>query len=224
MKYSEIFDKIDNLRETGQYDEEQLEAIRYAAFMPDFDENLILNPNIPANYMFMYVKLSKDKKIDIAKYINENWHMKGFDSNQLYYLISSDSKGQDISGIDSSNSVDEIIKIINDRRVLERELEILNESKYSMLKGYNFDVHALEFLSSKIDNGEDISAFLRPDINKFSTEQIKYLYTVYSTGSDISRIYNPNLTVTQMREKMLSSPESIAFVSEIYESHNNRKR
>ena len=100
MKYSEIFDKIDNLRETGQYDEEQLEAIRYAAFMPDFDENLILNPNIPANYMFMYVKLSKDKKIDIAKYINENWHMKGFDSNQLYYLISSDSKVQDISGID----------------------------------------------------------------------------------------------------------------------------
>ncbi len=223
MKYTEVFDKMEELSKTGKYTDDQLEAIKYAYYVPDFDASVIINPSIPASYMLMYVKLSKNNKIDITKYINESWHTKGFDSNQLYYLISSDSKGQDISGINPSMSVDEIIKIIKDKLALKREKELLNDPKYSQLNGYGLDLSTLEFLSTKIDNGEDISVFFRPDINKFTSEQIKYLYSVYSAGSDINRIYNPNLTVDQMKEKMLSSPESVSLVSDIYESHNNRK-
>lgn len=82
-----ISDKVDELSKTGQYSDAQLETIKYACHFPNFDETLIMDPSIPSEIMMTYVELATKRKIGISKYINNKWHLKGFNAEQLYYLI-----------------------------------------------------------------------------------------------------------------------------------------
>lgn len=230
MSYLEINKKVEELEKSGKYEKSQLEAIKYASHMPNFNEILIMDPSIPSNFMLMYVKIAVSRKIDVSKYIHDKWHLKGFDEEQLYILIFYDSKGYDISTITPNMSVDEIKEFINkkmeqeEKRQLFQEAESLNDPQVEMIRNLNLDLRATRFLLKQIQAGYDLSGFLRPNLNQFSTEQIYYLFTVYSTGGDLERIYNPYLTVDQMRTEILKSPESIEFLQEIIESHNSRKK
>lgn len=227
--YEEINNKINELIKTGKYNESQIEAIKYACYLPNFDANIILDSSISSNCMLTYVKLATTNNIDVSKYINDKWHLKGFNDQQLYYLIFYDNKGYDISQINSNMSVDEIKEFMNNM-IAEKEKEKLlsdekniNNSQIELLKEYNLDINIIKFFLNQIDLGYDISIFLKPDIKDFSLEQIKYLFSVYSVGTDIEAIFNPNLSVEQMREKVLSSSTSIEFMQEIIESNNVRK-
>ena len=120
MDYVEINKRIEELAKSGQYDETQLNAIKYAYYMPNFDATIIIDPSIPGNIMSVYTKLAKNN-IDISKYIDAKWHLKGFNAEQLYYLISYDSKGYDISQITPDMDIDEIKDIMNNK-IKEKEL------------------------------------------------------------------------------------------------------
>lgn len=225
MNYQEINNKINNLIKSGLYNDSQIDAIKYACFIPNFDENLIIDSSIPENIMLTYIKLAKSNKIDISKYINSKWHLKGFNDEQLYYVIFYDNKGYDISNITSNMSIEEIKNIMNNQINNINLNDSLNNStmseyELSKLKEYNLDYKSINFLL-RIAKNEDLTIFLNNNLKGFSFEQIKYLYAVYSTGSDIKNILNPNLTVDQMREKILNS--NINFINEITEIHNNRK-
>ena len=223
MDYAKINNKITELKNSGQFDNSQLEAIKYACYMPNFDENLIIDPSIPGNIMLTYVKLANNK-IDISKYINSKWHLKGFDDKQLYCLISYYDKGYDISNITPNMSIEEIKDNLNDKIDENEKNELLNNPELEPFKKYNLDLKVIKFFLKKIQSGDDISIFLRPNINKFSFEQIKYLFAVYSTGSDINKIFDPNLSIEQMRNIIVNSPSSIDFLQEVMENHNDRKK
>ncbi len=227
MNYMEINKKIDELSKTGKYNNSQLEAIRYACFIPNFDIESIMDPSIPNDIMLSYIKLVTTHKIDICKYINNKWHLKGFNGDQLYYLIFYDNQGYDVSNITPDMSVDEIKAFFNNHSMeIEKnrllDSNILDHNYRQMLEKYNLDLPVLKFFMRKIEAGYDISIFLRPGINQFSFEQIKYLFAIYSTGSDIESIFNPSLSVKQMKEKILSSNDSTQFMQQIMENHDSR--
>ena len=228
MNYQEINQAIEELAKSNVYNNSQLEAIKYAYNIRNFNVNLILDPSIPSNMMLMYVKLVQTYKIDISKYINGKWHLKGFDDKQLYYLIAYDSKGYDISKITPNMSVEQIQNTMNNIQKSAKLNESYNKSNMSIselskLKEYNLDNNSINFLL-KIGEKEDLTNFLSNDLTGFSYEQIKYLYSAYSTGANIKNILNPKLTVEQMKNKMLYSKESIAFTQEIMENHNSKKK
>lgn len=225
MDYQKINQKIDELTKSGLYDNKQLEAIKYACYIPDFDENLIINPEIPGNIMLTYVKLAKTHKINIEKYINDNWHLKGFNDNQLYYLIMYNANGYDISDITPNMDIKDI-KEIMDSKDMEKHLDklLIYNPKLAFLKEMHIDPKVIKFLLNKFETGYDISVFLRPDINSFSLDQIKYLFSIYSIGGDLNSIFDSNLSVEQMKERMLNSKESREFLQEINEMHNNRQK
>lgn len=226
MDFEKINNKIDELSKSGQYSDAQLEAIKYACHIPNFDETLIMDPSIPSEMMITYVELAIKRKIDISKYIKNKWHLKGFNVEQLYYIILHDSRGYDISKITPNMSVEEIIKFINNIIDENRKKELLNKDaalEYPMLKNLDLNLNVLQFFLRQIENGYDISIFLKPNIKDFSFEQIKYLFAVYDTGYDIEKIFNPNLSVEQMKEKVLSSESSIKFMQEIIERNKARK-
>lgn len=224
--FEKINNTIDELSRTGQYSDAQLETIKYACHFPNFDEALIMDPSIPSEIMMTYIDLAIKRKIDISKYINNKWHLKGFNAEQLYYLIFSDSKGYDISKITPNISVEEITKFIKNMIDEKEKKKVLNSSaalEYPMLKSLDLNLNVLRFFLKQIENGYDISVFLRPNIKDFSFDQIKYLFAVYDTGYDIKGIFDPTLSVEQMKEKVLSSDESIKFLQEIADSNNARK-
>lgn len=224
MDYQTVFKKMDELRKTGMYNEEQLEVIRYMCYDPKFNVDLILDPSISNDMMLNYYKLATQKKIDVSKYINEKWHLKGFSDKQLYYVIDADNKGQDISDITPNMSIEEIITNLNSKIAEERKINALNDTEFEMLKNYNLDLQTIEFLIRQAKLGNDINSFLKPNINQFSLDQIKYLFSIYSIGGDIKNIYDSNLSVEQMKQKMSSSKDSLIFEQELKQDIENRKK
>lgn len=123
-------------------------------------------------------------------------------------------------------SVEEIEKFINNMIDEKEKKELLRTTaalEYPMLKSLDLNLNVLRFFLKQIENGYDISLFLRPNIKDFSFDQIKYLFAVYDTGYDIKGIFDPTLSVEQMKEKVLSSDKSIKFLQEIADSNNARK-
>ena len=219
------YQKIDELAKNGLYSNPQLEAIKYACYMPEFDENLIMDPTIPNNIMLTYVKLAKIHKIDIKKYISNKWHLKGFNDEQLYYLIIYDTKGYDISNITTNMSVKEIKETINNKINEDRINKLANTNpQIAYLKNMGVNIKIINFLSKQMDIGYDISMFLKPNIKEFSYGQIKYLFSVYSTGKSIKDIFDPNLTVEQMHEIVLNSKETVEFLQEITKIHDEKTK
>ena len=71
MKY-EYNKKIENLKRSGQFTIEQIGVIKYAMGIIGINENIIINPEIPSEYMDMYIRLMQIG-IDVTKYIKNNW-------------------------------------------------------------------------------------------------------------------------------------------------------
>ena len=228
MDYLKINQKIDELTNSGLYDESQLEAIRYVSNFPNFNVNLILDPTIPSDMMLMYFKLAQTHKVDVSKYISEKWHQKGFNDKQLSNLIFYASKGCNISGITPDLSED-VIKNLMDAQQRNVELKKLFESsnmsvfELDKLKEYNLDYTSIKFLLKKGEE-EDLTNFLSNNLTGFSSEQIKYLYSVYSTGSSIGGILNPSLSIEQMKNKILNSRDSVEFTLDIYDNLANKQK
>lgn len=230
MDYIKINKKIEELSKTNLYNNEQLDAIKYACCLPNFDEALIIDSTIPSSYMLTYVKLATHNKINVKKYIEEKWHLKGFSSDQLYYLIFFDNQGYSIENITPDMSIEQIKNFFNLEqnkkrlREIREKMDISTKPILDKLKDLNVDIVIIEFLLNKMKLGYDISPFLKEDLNKFSWEQIKYLFSIYSIGRNIESIFDSNLSVSQMIEIQVKSQESQDFIKEIIESHENRKR
>lgn len=140
-----------------------------------------------------------------------------------------DSKGYDLKDIMPNMELAQIEEIINNkvteklRNQLLKEGDNLNNPQFEMLKNYNLDLAVFKFFLNKIKLDNDISIFLRPDIGNFSLEQIRYLFSVYSTDTNIESIFDSNLSVEQMREKVSMFSSSQDFIQEITERANGRK-
>lgn len=229
MDMNEIFKKISELENSGMYTQEQMAYIKYALYRDDFDVNLILDSSIPSEYMGIYIKLGVGmKNIPIEKYIKEKWHNLGYTSQQLYYIIYADSQNINVKNIPLNMSVEDIKAIINQKqndRFLEEEYKKANLSLEDLekIKKLNISYEVKKFLL-RISNSYDISVLLDIGLENYSFEQVKYLASVLSTGIDISIITNPNLSVEQMRQKVLNSAESLDFISQIRSLHDNRKK
>ena len=222
MNYADINNKINELAKSGLYNQDQLDAIKYGLYLPGLDTNLIMDPSIDSNSMFTYIKLARNK-VDISNYVNNKWHLKGFSGEQLYYLVLYDSKGYDMSDLTPNMSIDDIKKNIDEKIHGKEKHDLLSNPSYAFLNDYNLDVTVLNFFVRKMEAGEDLSGLLRPGIDWFSFEQVKYLYSLYSIGMDITRVFNPNFTVEQMKQIVQGSKESIDFIQEIQSSFNARK-
>lgn len=75
--YNNINKVLENIKKSGLFEIEQLGVIEYAIYRPELSiENikLIINPNIPSEYMSMYVRLMIHG-IDVRKYVKKNWEL-----------------------------------------------------------------------------------------------------------------------------------------------------
>ncbi len=73
MKY-DIDTKLEIIKRSGQFSMEQMRVIKYAMCLIGINEDLIINPDIPSEYMSMYIRLMQ-VGIDITKYIKKNWEL-----------------------------------------------------------------------------------------------------------------------------------------------------
>ena len=73
MKYN-INTKLEMIKRDGNFSLEQLRVIKYAMGIIGINENLIINPEIPSEYMSMYIRLMQ-VGIDTTKYIKKNWEL-----------------------------------------------------------------------------------------------------------------------------------------------------
>ena len=227
MDYQEIQKKIGELQASGLYNEAQLEILKYAFFrFPNQDISFLVDYRIPASYMEIYIKLLSEK-VNVEKYITEGWHQYGYEPKALYFLIFFHSKGIDIQGIDKTASGEEVKEILNARADLKQlnslyEKSSMEKRKLELLKSIGFDKQAESFFLRQGEKN-DISMFLNPKFRAFSLEQIKYLFSIVSTGQSIENIANPSLNVEEMRNIMLKSRESLEFLNEIQGDIEQRK-
>lgn len=73
MKY-DIDTKLEIIKRSGQFSMEQMRVIKYAMCLIGINEDLIINPDIPSEYMSMYIRLMQ-VGIDTTKYIKKNWEL-----------------------------------------------------------------------------------------------------------------------------------------------------
>lgn len=73
MKY-DIDTKLEIIKKSGQFSMEQMRVIKYAMCIIGINEDLIINPDIPSEYMSMYIRLMQ-VGIDITKYLKKNWEL-----------------------------------------------------------------------------------------------------------------------------------------------------
>ena len=226
IDYITINNKINELKNSGLFDQKQLDAIKYASYIPNVDEKILINPNISSEYMTMYTNLAK-KGIDIKKYIDNNWHQRGFDSKQLYDIIGADSKGYDINSIKPSMNIEEIRNEINGQIDANKIGELLKKSSLTddkKLKLLELDPsNEVTMYLLRLSEKNDISPLLKDGLKDFNLEQVKYLWSISSIGDDINMIYNPKLSVEQMKEKMINSKNSNEFFFDTMNSVNQRK-
>lgn len=227
MDYQEIQKKISALQSSGLYNGKQLEILKYAFFrFSNQDISFLVDYRIPASYMEIYVKLFSEK-VNVEKYITEGWHQYGYEPKALYFLIFYHSKGIDIQGIDKTTSVEEVKEILNARTDLKHlnslyEKSSVEKEELELLKSINFNKQ-VECFFLRQGEKNDISMFLDPKFRAFSLEQIKYLFSIASTGQSIENIANPSLNVEEMRNIMLKSRESLEFLNEIQDDIEQRK-
>lgn len=230
MDYQKANEKIANIQKTGLYNASQIETIKYCVFRSDIDEEIFLDPNniIPSDYISMYTQLLVLKK-PIHFYIQSKWHNLGFSPKQLKLIIEGHLAGISIADITPNMSIEDIQKIIYER-VNQKNLEKkFQETKMSLeevnkLKKAGFTYDVLSFFLKVYLNDPEINLLFDPKYAVFSLEQIKYLYSVLSTGTSIDTICNPNLSVEQMKNIMLKNSESNQFIEEVMQNHMQRKR
>lgn len=220
----EIQESLNKLEKSGLYSQSQLQFIKYAFYRPDFNEALLLDPTIPSEYMEMYIELKTLGKIDIAYYISEKWHMRGFSPRQLYLLIMAHSKNIDITNITPNMSEEEIKKaLIGQQKEAEineyRQKSSIPQEEIEKIKSIGFSIKVERFLLRVVELSE-IDALLDERLKTCNLEQMKYLYTAYSVGSPIQKIMNPNLSVEEMKRIILSENESVEFFQSIADKHN----
>ena len=83
--------KLDAIINNNSYSLEQKRSIKYAMGIVGVNEDLIMDPNIPSDYMDLYVSLMK-KGIDVTKYIMEQWHLKDSEPKDLEKTILADNQ------------------------------------------------------------------------------------------------------------------------------------
>ncbi len=112
MKY-DLDKKIEDIKRSEAYTLEQIRTIKYAMGIIGIDEDLIMDPNIPSDYMDMYIRLMK-KGIDVRKYIN-NWELNNKTVCDLEkYIIDENKNKEDIKNVTvlESTPVEDIKKAI----------------------------------------------------------------------------------------------------------------
>lgn len=230
MDYQKANEKIANIQKTGLYNSAQIDAIKYCVFRNDIDEEIFLDPNniIPSEYISMYTQLLAQKK-PIHFYIQNKWHNLGFSPKQLKLIIEGHLAGISIADVTPNMSIEDIQKIIYERVNQKRLEKNIQEAEMSLeevdnLKKAGFTHDVLSFFLKVYPTDPEIHFLFAPKYAVFSLEQIKYLYSVLSTGTSIDTICNPNLSVEQMKNIMLKNSESTQFIEEVMQNHMQRKR
>ena len=224
IDYEIVNRKIEELANTNKYSSEQLNAIKLALYTIGKLADKLMNPEIPADYMKMYIELSK-RGIDIENYITDEWLKSGYSSDKLYNVIIYHSNGCDTDKVNPEMTKEKIYEVLANQfdEVFVNEMiekSNLSDEEKEIVRGLNPSIS--KFLLKKAKEN-DISEFLSFPLNDFSLEQVKYLFAVYSTGEDISGILNPALTVEEMKDKVLNSSTSTQFLEEVVERHSNKK-
>lgn len=78
--------QLNDIKKSGLYSLEQRRNIEYAMGIIGINEQLIINPLIPSEYMIMYIRLMQIG-IDITKYININWQQEEIPAYDLENAI-----------------------------------------------------------------------------------------------------------------------------------------
>ena len=227
VDYMTVAKKINELQNSNRYSFEQLEVIKYAMYLDSKVADFIMDPSLSAETMKFYIAL-KQRNVPIEKYIQEKWHEKGFSYDQLYNVIMADNVGIDISQINPSIPVEQIKSYISyvldskDFNRLKGELVGVSPETISMIEHLQVPFNIKKFLANMAQE-VDITEFVSIGLENYSFEQVKYLYTVYSLGQDISKIARPELSVEQMKKIMSYSPESLDFLEEIASRNSGRK-
>ena len=181
-------DKLQKIIDSGLYNSGQIETIKYALHREGIDENVLLDPSISEDYMFMYIKLMEEQ-IDVRPFINNKWHNKGYPENELINIIRGYIKNPDLIKDYTNLSLDGSNNLKN-KDLLEKLRDDVKFFLKSQSQFYNID----ELLKTGIEN--------------FNLEQVGYLFAVFATGRDISDIFDSNLSVDQMKEIVLSSAQN----------------
>lgn len=224
--FQEVQKELEELEKSRLYSPEQLQIIKYAAYRRDFDETLLFNPAMPSEYMEMYVQLKTMRKIDIKYYILENWHLLGFSPKQLYLLIIAHAQNIDISRITSNMSEEEIKEFLNNQQIQKitnktRKESSLSSEEIEKIKSIGFSSDVELFLL-RVGEHSKIDVLLNHQLRNCSLEQMKYLFAVYSTGTSIDHIMNPNLSVNEMKNIILTETESLEFLQDVQDNHIKR--
>ncbi len=178
-------EKIQSLINSGLYNEGQIETIKYALHKEGVNEELLMDPSIPEDYMFMYIKLM-DEGIDVEPFINNKWHTKGYPENILINIIRGYISNPDFIKSYTNLTIDNTNNLKN-----KGVLETLNDDVKFFLKS-----------QSQFYN---IDELLRPGIEKFKLDQVGYIFAVFLTGRNIDDIFDPSLSLDQMKEIVLNS-------------------
>lgn len=86
IKKYDINKKFEKIKRSGQFSIEQIGVIYYAMGIIGINDDLIIDPNIPSEYMSMYVRLMQ-LGIDVTKYIKKNWQLMEIPVNDLESAI-----------------------------------------------------------------------------------------------------------------------------------------
>lgn len=223
MNYKNIDNTMKKLSESGKYNDEQLSAIKYAYCHPKFDEQLILDPSISGDMMYMYIQLALNDNIDIKYYIKNKYHEKGFNDKQLKEIIRYEEKGYDVRDITTSMSMDDIKNNFlnkykeNEKNKLFEKYNVDNELKIKLMP---LEYRVARFLLRNREAGQNIIPFLENDLTLFSFDQVRYLFTLYVIGLKYKEVMDPKLSIEQMKDIALHSKESKSFENEIRENHS----
>ena len=85
--------KLELLKRNGNFSMEQIRVIKYAMGIIGINENLIINPEIPSEYMSMYIRLMI-QGIDVTKYIKNNWKLIEIPVYDLEKAIIAENRGK----------------------------------------------------------------------------------------------------------------------------------
>lgn len=100
----DLEEKWNVIKKDDAFDLEQKRAIKYAMGIIGINEDLIVNPDIPSDYMDMYIRLMI-KGIDVTKYIDNQWRLKDINAEDLERAIMAENQGK--KGLNDANVIEE---------------------------------------------------------------------------------------------------------------------
>lgn len=106
-----ISETLDRIKKSGLFKMEQLGVIEFAFYQLEISTDnlkLIINPNIPSDYMEIYIRLMI-KGIDVTKYIMNQWQLKDIQPKDLEKTIIAENK--DKIDINKATVTEEVIDI-----------------------------------------------------------------------------------------------------------------